>query len=100
MLYLRINALFPATEQLSVPNPGHASGMIDLDISPDGACLVAVGLDSQNRQSIVIWDIKGVKQGKGVRPNCHTETISMIRLTVRTNQTNRRASKADLRKYC
>lgn len=36
---------------------GHASGIISIDISRDGKRIVAVGLDAQHRQLIVIWSL-------------------------------------------
>ena len=38
-----------------------------VDVSPDGRALAAVGQDEAGRQTIVIWDISPLREGKKVR---------------------------------
>ena len=40
---------------------GHASGMSCVDLSGDGRALLAVGLDTHNKQQITLWDISDVR---------------------------------------
>ena len=34
-----------------------------MSVSPDGRALVAVGLDAQSRQMVVVWDISALRTG-------------------------------------
>ena len=41
----------------------HASGMVCVSVSPDGRALVGVGMDSQSKQLVVVWDISHLPLG-------------------------------------
>lgn len=41
----------------------HASGLVCVDVSPDGRALIGVGLDAQSRQLMVLWDISQLRFG-------------------------------------
>lgn len=41
----------------------HASGMVCVSVSPDGRALAGVGLDSQSKQVVVVWDISHLPLG-------------------------------------
>ena len=46
---------------------GHASGIVCLDIAPDGQWVVAVGLDGHSRQLMVLWRLGDLAQEGQVR---------------------------------
>ena len=52
---------------------GHASGLVCLDIAPDGQWVVAVGLDGHSKQLMVLWRLGDLAQEGQVR---------LVRLTV------------------
>ena len=53
---------------------GHAGGINCLDISPDGRCLAAVGLNSHSKQLVILWSIAGLCDGHKVNMPTTTAT--------------------------
>ena len=52
---------------------GHASGIVCLDIAPDGQWVVAVGLDGHSKQLMILWRLGDLAQEGQVR---------LVRLTI------------------
>ena len=57
----------PPNSMLAWHGAGHASGIVCLDIAPDGQWVVAVGLDGHSKQLMVLWRLGDLAQEGQVR---------------------------------